>query len=194
MSQGRPEAEASGYQPKLILCPLCRGNPRLKPWATSPGLSKTPSTKQLLLQGGQVLVHELDGDGAFAYGGGAAFDRVEADVAGDEDAGDAGFQQVGLAFQLPGAGRARLQVRSGEDKAFLVEGDLPGQPVGFGGSADEDEEGVRRARLLPARGLQGDALQTAVAGHGDQLGVGLVTELKRTSPATKMPGTLVSSR
>src|ERR1039458_6519082 len=82
--RGDPRPRPPGYQPKLILCPLCRGNPRLKPWATSPGLSKTPSTKQLLLQGCQVLVHELDGDGAFAYGGGAAFDRVEADDAGAE--------------------------------------------------------------------------------------------------------------
>ena len=50
-------------------------------------------------------MHELDGDGAFADGGGTALDGVEADVAGDKDAGDTGFQQIRLALELPGVGR-----------------------------------------------------------------------------------------
>ena len=77
----------------------------------------------LALKSCQVLVHELDGDRTFADRRRAALDRVEAHVAGDEDPGDAGFEQIGLALQLPGRGRARLQVGSGQNEALGVERD-----------------------------------------------------------------------
>jgi hypothetical protein len=37
-------------------------------------------------------VYKLDRDGAFPDGGGASFYGVEANIAGDEDAGDTGFK------------------------------------------------------------------------------------------------------
>src|SRR5581483_5990280 len=57
-------------------------------------------------------VDELDSHGSFADGRGAALGRAGADVAGGEDARDAGLEQV-------------LAVRrgAGEDEAVLVAGD-----------------------------------------------------------------------
>ena len=51
------------------------------------------------------MVHELNCDGALAYGGGTAFDGVVAYVAGDEDAGKTSFEEVRLAVELPGGRR-----------------------------------------------------------------------------------------
>src|ERR1035437_5450181 len=104
-------------------------------------------------------MHELHCDGAFTDGRGASLDGVEANVAGDEYSRDAGFQQIWLAFELPGSGRADFQVGAGEDKAFAVCGDVLGQPVSLGRGADEDEDRVRRARFLAMRSLECETLQ-----------------------------------
>jgi hypothetical protein len=54
----------------------------------------------------EVLVDELDGDGAFADGRGDALDRAVADIAGGEYAGKAGLQQERYpARRTPPAGR-----------------------------------------------------------------------------------------
>ena len=97
-------------------------------------------------------MHELDGDGALADGGGAAFDGIEADIAGDEDAGDGGLEEVGLAFELPCAsvlwGGAGFEVGAGEFRPVRQ------QLRGGGGAAFEDraEDGAEQSGD-PARGI-----------------------------------------
>jgi hypothetical protein len=63
----------------------------------------------------EEFMDELDGHGAFADGGGDAFDGAGADVPSGEDAGAAGLEQERLAFQLP-VRRFRLKA----DDNFLV--------------------------------------------------------------------------
>jgi hypothetical protein len=46
-------------------------------------------------------MHKLDRDGAFSNGGGASFYGVEANVAGDKDAGNTGLQKIGVAIESP---------------------------------------------------------------------------------------------
>ena len=107
------------------------------------------------LKGCQILVHELDGDGAFTHGGGTTLDRSMTDVACDEDAGDAGLQQVRVAIQLPGVS-GFFEVRAGEEEAFIVAGEAAGEPVGAGFGADEDEDGGGVAGLLLILAADGD--------------------------------------
>ena len=65
---------------------------------------------------GQVLVDERDGHRALPDRAGHALDRAGADVAGDEHAGDAGLEQVGVARSGQPAARAsgpaRMKPRS----------------------------------------------------------------------------------
>src|ERR1700722_17136645 len=99
-------------------------------------------------------MHELDGDGALAYGRGAALDRAVADVASDEDAGDAGLEQVGVAIELPHVFGVRLQIRPGEDEALGIAGDAGGQPARLGLGADEDEDRAGRTLEFAIRTSQ----------------------------------------
>ena len=52
----------------------------------------------------EVLVNELDGDGAFADGRSDALDRAVADIAGREHPGQAGLQQQRWPIERPVAG------------------------------------------------------------------------------------------
>src|SRR6202043_2390456 len=85
-----------------------------------------------LSQSRQILMHELNCDGSLADRGGAALDRTVAGIAGDEDAGDAGLEQEGIAAEVAGPVSARLEVGTGEDEAFGVADDLGGEPSGLG--------------------------------------------------------------
>ena len=76
-----------------------------------------------------------------------ALDRARAHVAGDEHAGDARLQQVGVARQRPAVPR---DVGPGEDEAALVALDDAGEPVGARRGADEDEARVDVQRRLGA--------------------------------------------
>ena len=69
---------------------------------------------------------------------GSAFDGAVADIAAGEGAGDAGFEEVGVAVKGPVPGAAH--VGAGEDEAAFVVSDFGGEPVGLGVGADEDEE------------------------------------------------------
>ncbi len=99
----------------------------------------------------QVLVRERDRHRAFADGARDALDRARADVAGDEHAGDARLQQVGIARERPAVAP---HVGPGEDEASRVARDGPVEPVGPRRGADEDEAGVdllgRLAAVRPA--------------------------------------------
>jgi hypothetical protein len=46
-------------------------------------------------------VYKLDCDGAFAYRGGASFYGVEANVAGDKDAGNTGLEKIRVTIERP---------------------------------------------------------------------------------------------
>ena len=59
------------------------------------------TTTQRLMHARQILVDEGNGHAAFAHTRGHAFDRAMAHIAGGEDAGHAGFQQVRIALQRP---------------------------------------------------------------------------------------------
>src|ERR687893_1221308 len=69
-----------------------------------------------------VLVDELDGDGAFADGGGAALDRTVAHVTSDEDAWHARLQQERVPIWPPAFGTLPClhQIRPRENKAAFV--------------------------------------------------------------------------
>ena len=107
----------------------------------------------------QVTVHQGDGVGAFAYGGGDPFDRSVADVTGGEDPGQAGLQRQRGAAEGPAVAGAGQQVGSGEDEPPLVACDALAEPFRPRLGADEDEQGVgggrcavprRRCRAVPA--------------------------------------------
>src|ERR671920_1750004 len=65
----------------------------------------------------QVLVDELDGDGAFADGRGAALDRAVAHVSRDEDARHARLQQERVPIRPPALGALAFvhQIRARQD-------------------------------------------------------------------------------
>ena len=83
---------------------------------------------------GQVFVDEGDRNAAFPDAAGDAFDGAVTNVAGAEDAGDAGFEGEGLAVEGPGG-----EVATGADVAAGVALDPGWQPVGLGDSTDHDE-------------------------------------------------------
>src|SRR5207253_2725846 len=111
----------------------------------------------------EVLVDELHGHRSFADGGGAAFGRAGADVAGGEDAGHAGLEQV------VGAGCV-----AGEDEAVGSARDGVVEPFRARLCAEEEEE-ERERELLAAlerdlfepalRSVQGGDLATVTDGH-----------------------------
>ena len=53
---------------------------------------------------GQILMHELDDDGAFANAGGHALYRAVAHIADDKNARDIRFEETGIAIERPGSG------------------------------------------------------------------------------------------
>src|SRR5277367_601273 len=132
-----------------------------------------------LSQGCQILMYKLKRDGAFTDCGGASFYRVETDVAGDEDAGDAGLEQIGVAVESPGFRRLRLEVGTGEDEALAVATELLRQPTGFGFGADKDEEGTGLPGLFAVRSFEGQAFEVSVAVHGDDLRASLDGDVRR---------------
>jgi hypothetical protein len=99
----------------------------------------------------QVAVHEHDGHGALADGGGDPLGRLGPRVAGHEHAGDAGLQVVGRAVKFPaawagppvGALTTLAQVGAGQHEAALIARHDPVEPVGERGGADEDEQQLR---------------------------------------------------
>src|SRR5262249_61524491 len=113
--------------------------------------------------GTQVLVHQGDGGGAFADGGGDPFDRSAAHVPGGEHPGQAGLQWQRPAGGVPaGAAGAGGQVGAGADVPPLVAGDGLVEPLGARPGADEDEQGVGGGGA--ARPPRGGGPEPAVAG------------------------------
>ena len=120
---------------------------------------------------------ELDGHRAFADRGGAALGRSGPHVAGGEDAGDAGLEQV-------------LGVRrgAGEDEAVGVARDGVVEPFSARAGAEEEEQ-ERERELLAA--CQGDGLEVpvramergdlAAVADGDAVAIELVDRGSRTS-------------
>src|SRR5258708_21171866 len=86
-------------------------------------------------------MNKSDGDAAFADGGGYALDRAEANIATGEHAGDAGFDEIGVAALLPAA---RFDhVAAGENIAARVTSNFWRQPTGFGVGANEHKQSPR---------------------------------------------------
>src|SRR5206468_9335767 len=107
---------------------------------------------------------------ALADGAGHPLDRPGADVAGDEDPGDARLEGPRLAGEGPAGG---LGVGTGEDEAPGVAGDDAVEPVGPGDGPDEDEAGVGLDRGLGAVGVahpEGAEASVALGGDGDAPG------------------------
>src|SRR5215213_9011253 len=119
----------------------------------------------------QVLVDELDGDGALADGGGAALDRAVAHVPSDEDAWHARLQQERVPIWSPALGTLPIlhQIRPREDKATLVALNDAVEPPCLRRRPDKDEQGVCREglRLAGHRILRGYPLQVILTLHGD---------------------------
>src|SRR5829696_4198437 len=98
--------------------------------------------------GREVLVDELHGHRSFAHGGGTAFGRAGADVAGREDAGNARLEQVVGAGRIAGKDEPVGGARNG-----VVE------PLRARLRAEEEEE-ERERHLLAA--LERDRLEAPV--------------------------------
>src|SRR5579884_2927052 len=79
--------------------------------------------------GREMRVDELDRHCSFAYGGGTSLGRACADIAGGEDAGDAGLEQV-----------VGPRGWAGQNKAFLVALDGIVEPLGAGQRPEEQEQ------------------------------------------------------
>jgi hypothetical protein len=86
-------------------------------------------------------MHELDGHTAFAHSRSHASHGTSATVAGGEEAGHAGFEQVGLAVFLPRLFVAWVtyEVAAGEEVAFGVANGEVTNPLGAGLGPDEDK-------------------------------------------------------
>ena len=120
---------------------------------------------------------ELDGHRPFADGGGAAFGRAGADVAGREHAGNVGLEQV-----------VRVRCGAGEDEAVVVAADGVVEPLGARQRAEEEEQ-EREGKALAAR--ERDRLEVPVlavergdlasVANGDAVALELVDRGSRTS-------------
>src|SRR5580704_1879024 len=104
---------------------------------------------------GQILMHELNDDGAFADAGSDAFYRAVADIADHKDSRDVGFEQAGIALESPGSGALAIakQVWAGEDEAALVASDETAEPFGARLRANEDEQAGGGKLFACAAGL-----------------------------------------
>src|SRR5829696_71447 len=123
----------------------------------------------------QVLVDELDGDGALADGRGAALDRAVAHVSSDEDTRHARLQQERVPIWPPALGTLPFmhKIRPREDKASLVTLYDAVQPLRLRRSPDKDEErmGRRGLGLARHRVLRGYPLQVLLTLDRDHVGV-----------------------
>src|ERR1700693_1153970 len=91
-------------------------------------------------------MHQMYRDRALADGCRNALDRVGAHIAGNKDAGYAGFQREWIARQGP-TGRPLAvpeQGAPGYHEPVLIAFNDAGQPVRAGNGADADEETARR--------------------------------------------------
>src|SRR5215217_511265 len=123
----------------------------------------------------QVLVDELDGDGALADGRGTALDRPVAHVSSDEDTWHARLQQERVPIWSPALGTFPFMhhIRPREDKATLVALYDAVQPLRLRRRPDKDEERMGRRGLCLARHrvLRGYPLQVLLTLDGDHVGV-----------------------
>src|SRR5829696_1589771 len=123
----------------------------------------------------QVLVDELDGDGALADGRGTALDRAVAHVSSDEDTWHARLQQERVPIWPPALGTLPFmhQIRPREDKATLVALYHAVQPLRLRRRPDKDEErmGRRGLGLARQRVLRGYPFQVVLALDRDHAGV-----------------------
>src|SRR6202789_4223791 len=114
---------------------------------------------------------KLDGDRAFSDRRGYALDGAVADIAGNEDAGNTGFEQEWLARLLPLRRQLAIdaQVGSGEEEAFVIAVDGAGQPFGARRRADEDKERGGGIDSFPFRSTEAQLSQMVCAGDLDDL-------------------------
>src|SRR5690242_19863557 len=124
---------------------------------------------------GQILVHELDDDGAFAYSGGDAFGGAMAHVANNKNSGHVGFEKAGIAGERPGGGLLAIvnQVGARKDEAAVVALDDITEPFGAGKRTDEDEKatGGQRFGFAGRRALDRDAGEARVTVHRRDAGL-----------------------
>src|SRR5437763_232917 len=119
---------------------------------------------------GQILVHELNDDSAFADARGDALDRAVAHVTHDKNSGNARFKQARIAAERPGRKLLAIvnQVAAGEDEAAIVALDGIAEPFGARQRANKDEEAAGRELFGFAgrRAKNGDAGKAGGTMHG----------------------------
>src|SRR5690242_10339280 len=132
---------------------------------------------------GQILVHELDDDGAFAHARGDAFDGAMAHVANNKNSGDAGFKQGGIARKRPCFRPFAIadEIWAGENEAAVVALNDGAEPCSAGLSADKNEKTAGRQFLGFAgrRALDGDAGEARITMHRGDAGLGPDFDLGR---------------
>src|SRR5438067_5797998 len=121
---------------------------------------------------GQILVHELNDDSAFADARGDALDRAVAHVTHDKNSGNARFKQAGIAAERPGRRPLAIvnQVGAGQDEAAIVALDGIAEPFGARQRANRDEEAVIRELIVFAgiRAMNGDACMAGGIMHSGE--------------------------
>ena len=95
----------------------------------------------------QPRVHERNDGRTLTHGRGDPLHRSRPHVSHSEDPGDGRCQVGGRNSVVPLVDR---NVAAGEDKAVVVDGDLPGEPVGVRRRTEEQEQPGGRPRLLPS--------------------------------------------
>src|SRR4051812_7417709 len=113
-----------------------------------------------------------------SHGRRAALDRAVTNVAGREDAGDAGLLKIGIALEWPGGRRTLVQqiddVAAGTDVAPLIPDHRGRQPTGLRLPSDQHEERIARPPLpVTLVGRHLDRLKAILALHAGDFDTGL---------------------
>src|SRR5688572_30426007 len=124
----------------------CSSDDLAGPSLTVPGSPRRRSAREQATpawtsQRCEIAMDEVHRYGALAHCRRHPLDRIVADVAGGEDAGNACFEQVGCPLERPS--REILlagEIRAGENEAVAVARQTVGQPFGTRRGADEDEQ------------------------------------------------------
>src|SRR6266436_232886 len=123
---------------------------------------------------GQVLMHKLHDDGAFANAGSDTLHGAVAHIANDKNTGDVSFEQSRIAVERPGRRPLAVtnQVGAGEDEAAIVALDQVAEPFGAGLRPDENKEaGSGQLLRFCRRGaLDGNAGKARFTVNGDHTG------------------------
>ncbi len=92
----------------------------------------------------QILMNKLHGHRAFANAGRDTLDGAVAHIAHGKNARHIGFQEEGIALQIPTLGALSIddQVRASQKKTALVALDHAGEPIGSGQRTNKNKYGT----------------------------------------------------